>query len=41
MALKRQVERFDFVFMIVLQSEVLEQINVISKMLQAKDTDLH
>lgn len=31
----------DFVFMIDLQSEVLEQIDVISKMLQAKDADLH
>ncbi len=41
MALIRLMERLYFIFIIVLQSEVLEQINFISKTLQDKDADLH
>lgn len=39
-SLKKKMETFDFIFLIVLQSKILENINLISKMLQTENLDL-
>ncbi|XP_075716875.1 zinc finger MYM-type protein 1-like [Rhinoderma darwinii] len=39
-ALKAKMESFHFIFIIVLQAKVLENVNLVSKMLQSKDMDL-
>lgn len=38
--LKRKLESFQFVFLIVIQAKILENVNSVSKMLQSKDMDL-
>lgn len=40
MGLKKQLEKFSFIFQIVVQTKILETINVVSKLLQNKDYDL-
>uniref|UniRef100_H3ABB3 DUF4371 domain-containing protein n=1 Tax=Latimeria chalumnae TaxID=7897 RepID=H3ABB3_LATCH len=40
-ALKKLMENLNFVFLVVLQSKILETVNAVSKLLQSKDTDLY
>lgn len=40
-ALKKNMEKFDFIILIVQQTKLLECVNAVSKMLQAKDADIH
>jgi hypothetical protein len=40
-ALKKKTEKCSLIFFVVLQTKVLANVNVVSKMLQAKDADLH
>ena len=40
-ALKKHMERFSFIFLVVQQTKILEKVNAVSKMLQAKDVDIH
>lgn len=40
MGLKKQLESFSFIFQIVVQTKILEAINVVSKRLQTEDYDL-
>jgi hypothetical protein len=39
-ALKKQMERFDFVFIVVMMTKVLETVNGVSKLLQSPQCDL-
>ncbi|KAM9330997.1 zinc finger MYM-type protein 1-like [Gastrophryne carolinensis] len=39
-SLKAKLESFEFIFIIVLQSKILENVNPVSKLLQSKDMDL-
>uniref|UniRef100_H3A4S2 DUF4371 domain-containing protein n=1 Tax=Latimeria chalumnae TaxID=7897 RepID=H3A4S2_LATCH len=39
--LKKLMENLSFVFLIVLQTKILETVNAVSKLLQSKDTDLY
>lgn len=38
--LKKNMEKFSFIFLVVLQSKVLESVNVVSKILQDTNTDI-
>ncbi|KAF3859013.1 hypothetical protein F7725_021412 [Dissostichus mawsoni] len=40
-ALKNHMEKFSFIFLVVQQTKILENMNAVSKMLQAKDVDIH
>ena len=40
MAIKKQIENFDFVFMLVVQCKILEIVNIPSKAMQCKTIDL-
>ena len=38
--LKKNMEKFSFIFLVVLQTKVLESVNVVSKLLQDTNTDI-
>ena len=38
--LKKKMEKFSFIFLVVLQTKVLESVNVVSKQLQDTNTDI-
>lgn len=40
LSLKRAIEKFSFICIVVLQTKILERTNTVSKLLQAKDADL-
>src|SRR5678816_1474889 len=40
LGLRKQLENFEFILCLVLQSKVLESINAVSKILQSPNTDL-
>ena len=40
MAIKKQIENFDFVFMLVVQCKILPIVNIPSKVMQCKTIDL-
>ena len=40
MAIKKQIENFDFVFILVVQCKILEIVNILSKAIQCKTIDL-
>ena len=37
---RKQMENFTFVFLLVLQCKVLQELNIVSKLLQGKDDEL-
>ena len=39
-SLKRSIEKFSFICILVLQTKILERTNTVSQLLQAKDADL-
>ena len=39
MEIKKQIENFDFVFMLVVQSKILQMLNIPSKAMQCKTID--
>ncbi|KAJ4941078.1 hypothetical protein JOQ06_027365 [Pogonophryne albipinna] len=40
-ALKNHMEKFSFIFLVVQQTKIQENMNAVSKMLRAKDVDIH
>ena len=38
--LQKAVEKFTFIFLVIVENKILQQINTVSKLLQAVDVDL-